>query len=240
MMIPTNPFEPELWAIEQPQRIRRMMPARIGDYCDSNTFGNVAYIEDGEQINILPQYDASRIILQRYSERLIDIPTKWDSDSKAWVLDVDNDDIGLTPPPTTVERYIFGLWATYWTDNNLTRYKAIYKLLHSDYDPILNYDKTSDISTNYGKVNTRTGSVKSDANIFGLNSGASGADSEDRTTTYNQLADSASGTDTVSERTYGNIGTMTTQDMMRQELEIRRYNLNQTMVDEWITMHTHY
>lgn len=239
MTLPTNPFTPELWDIEAPSRIRKMLPAKIGDYCDSATFGNVTYIdEDNTPVIILGQYDAWRMIQARFAERLIDIPVKWDVDSKSWVLDVT--DAGSTPPPTTVKGYISNLWTTYWINNNLKRYRSIYEVLNAEYKPLENYDKNSVITTDHGKVNTRTGSISSDGNIYGLNSPSGGADSEDRITTYNSLTDTNSGTDEVTEHISGNIGTVTAQDMMAQELDVRRFNLSQTMVEEWISLYTHY
>ena len=32
---------PELWELEAPAKKTKTMPAKIADYCDGNTFGNV-------------------------------------------------------------------------------------------------------------------------------------------------------------------------------------------------------
>ena len=231
---------PELWELEAPTKITKTMPAKIADYCDGNTFGNVAYInEDNQQVNILGQYDAGRMILSRFGERYIDIPVKLNDTTKAWELDVSAFP-GVTPPPTTVAGYISALWTTYWFNNNMERYKRIYEVLTMDYEPLVNYDKDSTITTTHGKVTTKSGSLTHDVNIFGVNSGAGGADSDTTTTTYNSLADTNSGIDTVHDVTTGNIGTVTAQYMALQELEVRKYNLTVTMVEEFINYYTHY
>lgn len=245
MMNPMNsPFKPELWEYEQPTRIQRYLPARLGDYLIDNGQAlnefTLSYTEDESTTVILSQQEAYNIMMDKYSERIFDVALEYDDDTAQWVIPNSSWTEGnLTTTWHGVIGQILRAWKTYWS-TALSNYIAKYKVLTTDADPLVNYDKTSTISTTHGKTITKSGSISSDANTYGLNSPSGGADSEDRTTTYNSLTDTNSGTDTVSEHTVGNIGTVSLQDLQLQEMEVRAYNLKLDLVRSFINHYTHY
>lgn len=245
MMNPRNSlFDPELWEYEQPTRIQRYLPARLGDYLiDNGQALNefiLSYTEDDTTVVLLSQQEAYNLMMDKYSDRIFDVALEYDDNTAQWFIpDTSWTEGNLTTTWHGVIGQILRAWKTYWS-TALSNYIAKYKVLTADVDPLMNYDKTSTITTSHGKTITKSGSISSDANIYGLNSPSGGADSEDRTTTYNSLTDTNSGTDTVSERTFGNIGTVTAQDMQMQELEVRAYNIKLDMVRSFINNYTHY
>jgi len=239
-----NPFRPELWEYEQPTRIQRQLPARLCDYLIDNGQAlnefTLSYTEDGTTTVLLSQQEAYNIMMDKYGERIFDVALEYDDVTAQWVIpDSSWTEGNLTTTWHGVIGQILRAWHTYWS-TALPNYIAKYKVLTTDADPLLNYDKTSTITTTHGKTITKTGSITSDANIYGLNSPAGGADSEDRSTTYNNLTDTNSGSDTVSEHTVGNIGTVSLQDLQLQELEVRAYNIKLDMVRSFIGHYTHY
>ena len=190
---------------------------------------------------------------------------------------------------------LHSLWCANRSDNYGRRMYA----LSLDYAPLQNYDSTEtregETNTEYGKrdttthgetvgttyghtdttvttdatATTRTGSVTSAHNIYGVNSTAAvGADTD--TDTYNNLADTHSGTltavrteggiDTVTHggtdviqlsgtdstedaytlRRYGNIGVTTSQQMLESDLDLLRRDIAAQAVAEFADRYTYY
>lgn len=246
-----NPYD-----FETPLRKRRNISAKIGDYLPTENisawdFGYYTSTNPPERIQILTPIQVVTTLLAKYSEREFLVPLKYDEDSAEWVLDCDS----ITSHLNTLWKSFESLRANY--------YARIYNALESDTDPLLNYDRTETTTTTYGHTiaadtthgkttTTETdGSHVDDLNVYGFNSGATGADSEtrsltidDTTTIKNGGKDESmtehGGTDTVSIRAYGNIGTTTLQDMQIQQIQAQKNFITEMIIRDFVNTYTFY
>lgn len=113
-----------------------------------------------------------------------------------------------------------------WLADNLDRFNRVWEALNLEYNPINNYDKNSTITeTNSG----------TDTTVIGLKSGSTvgklrGFNSTVDNITSTSDVTSQSATDTLThghvvvteDETHGNIGTVSTQDMLEQEILLRK------------------
>lgn len=106
------------------------------------------------------------------------------------------------------------------------------KALETEYSPLENYNRTeiwtdkTDSTTGTEASGTDTGKVSAyDSNTF-VNKDLSESSSEGTTT--------VDGTNTHEGHLYGNIGVTTSQEMLKQELDIARFNLFDQIADLFI------
>lgn len=135
--------------------------------------------------------------------------------------------------------YFRQMWDEFFALYKDNYFKMI-EVMSADYNPINNYDKNSTISysqiventqDNYGEVNSN-GTTTTKA--YGYNSNGYSNDGLVESTNHNG-SQSNNGSKTISEHsttevTSGNIGVMSTQDMMNQELEVRKKNVNDWLI----------
>ena len=114
------------------------------------------------------------------------------------------------------------------------------EVMSADYNPINNYDKTSTINysqiientqDNYGAVDSN-GTTTTKA--YGYNSNGYSNDGLVESNNHSG-SQTNNGSKTISEHsttetTTGNLGVMSTQNMMAQELEVRQKNVNNWLI----------
>lgn len=115
---------------------------------------------------------------------------------------------------------------TLWLADNLDRFNRVWDALELEYDPISNYDKNSIITETNSGVDTTVVGLKSGSTVGKLR----GFNSTDDNITSTSDVTSQSATDTLThghkivteDETHGNIGVTSTQDMLNQEIELRK------------------
>lgn len=135
--------------------------------------------------------------------------------------------------------YLNQLWNEFFTLYKDQYFKMI-DVMVSEYDPISNYDKNSKIT--YSQVNENlnetngatTTSGDTTTESFGFNSNGFSNNNKVLTNTsigqQNNTSNKTISEHTTTEITKGNIGVTSTQDMMKQELEIRQKNINEWLI----------
>lgn len=142
-------------------------------------------------------------------------------------------------------------------------FQRAYDTITSEYNPIENYNKVSEITesakrgdvvnstalnsmsttdntgltTNYAtsfesSAEKETGQTDGTSNSTTTTSGGDTATTSYSDTTYNGIT--ASEINKTTERTTGNIGVMSTQDMIKQELEIRLNNIKYDFIKRFV------
>ena len=138
-----------------------------------------------------------------------------------------------------IEEFIY-IWETYF-ESIKDNVKRIYVAMTTDYNPLENYDKQSNITTT--NVNT--------ANMSDIKTIDSVAYTENEKTTYNSdtlhlsekntakdsdttntINSSSNNNENMIERTHGNIGVVSSQSMLKSEYEVRRIGVYQ-LLTEW-------
>lgn len=124
---------------------------------------------------------------------------------------------------------------TFWSQSNLFEMEQVWKALRSDYNPIENYDRYTDSKrdiidngTYSTDVDSTTTSKISPFDTGGFqnsdqttsDSGTHGASGNDRDDIYN-------------EHTHGNIGVTTTQQMIQQEIKLRKKSFYDWVADKY-------
>lgn len=145
-------------------------------------------------------------------------------------LDIDVDDI---------EDFIY-IWVTYF-EGIKDNIKRLYTAMTTDYNPLENYDKKSNIITT--NVNTANMSdiktVDTDAvvtnekttynsDVLHLSEKNTAKDSG----TTNTVNSSSNNNENMTENTHGNIGVTTSQQMLKSEYEIRKIGIYELLA-EW-------
>ena len=100
----------------------------------------------------------------------------------------------------------------YWSNKNLDNWQHIYDVMVKEYDPLWNKDGT------YTETETR--------NLASSGTSTGSVSAFNTSTFQNQSRQDASGTDTGTitrtRRETGNIGVTTSQEMLKEEVELRR------------------
>lgn len=112
-----------------------------------------------------------------------------------------------------------------WLDGNLEKFNRMYSAINIEYNPLNNYDKTSDITHKHSGTDTTTIGVKEGTNTNKLR----GFNSTSDQNTSSQTAHSNASTDSlvhghveeIEESTSGNIGVTTSQQMLQSEIDLR-------------------
>lgn len=138
-----------------------------------------------------------------------------------------------------IEDFIY-IWVTYF-EGIKDNIKRLYTAMTTEYNPLENYDKKSNITTS--NVNT--------ANMSDIKTIDSVAYTENEKTTYNSdtlhlserntakdsdttntINSSSNNNENMTENTHGNIGVTTSQQMLKSEYEIRKIGMYELLV-EW-------
>lgn len=160
----------------------------------------------------------------------------------------DDDTLPYNPVEQAIIPMLWDIFGANWT--------ARWNVLAAEYEPLENYSmnevmENDDTTVTHGKTTTRTGSVEMtpeavmtvESSVYAYDSSSPSPDAKtvstpegSNTTEYNQLADAESGK-TETEHGYeltrtGNIGTVTAQDMLMQELEVRKYNFYTSIFED--------
>lgn len=120
------------------------------------------------------------------------------------------------------------------------QYLKMIDVMDSEYDPISNFDKNStitysQINENMNETNGATStSGDTTTETYGFNSNGFSNNNKVLTNTsigqQNNTSNKTISEHTTTEITKGNIGTTSTQDMMKQELEVRQKNINEWLI----------
>ena len=160
----------------------------------------------------------------------------------------DDDTLPYNPVEQAIIPMLWDIFGANWT--------ARWNVLSAEYEPLENYSmsevmENDDTTVTHGKTTTRTGSVEMtpeavmtvESSVYAYDSSSPSPDAKtvstpegSNTTEYNDLADAESGK-TETEHGYeltrtGNIGTVTAQDMLLQELEVRKYNFYTSVFED--------
>ena len=174
---------------------------------------------------------------------------KWCSPMLEDFMEVyDEDTLPYNPVIQAVIPMLWDIFGANWT--------ARWNVLAAEYEPLENYSMLEeltddDTTVTHGKTTTRTGSVEMtpeavmtvESSVAACDSSAYSPDAKtvstptgSNTTEYNDLTDTEGGT-TGTTHSYeltrsGNIGTVTAQDMLLQELEVRKYNFYTSIFED--------
>lgn len=118
-------------------------------------------------------------------------------------------------------------WVRIWFFKNLPVWKKLVKTTHYEYDPIANYDRketVTDTSTirSSGTNNSENNSIE---RVSAFNSDSM---TDKQSGTFNGTTSGNMDVEKTDSRTVeikGNIGVMTTQDMIKQEREISKFDV---------------
>ncbi len=106
-----------------------------------------------------------------------------------------------------------------WSSLKLHYWQKAYDALCAEYNPIHNYDRTEDLNENTNST------VDADNDVAGYDSGRL-VDADHQTT-------KGDSTHTANNHIYGNIGVTTTQEMIKQELDIAHITMYDIIVDDF-------
>lgn len=134
-----------------------------------------------------------------------------------------------------------------WFKSNYDNFERIITALNAEYNPIENYDRTSehtiDTTRDNKHISTDSGTDRSEASTENKqapfdSSSLKTTDSatSDGSTTYgkqNNLKIDDTEKETYNERTHGNIGITTSQQMVQSEIELRQYNIYQEIAQKY-------
>lgn len=121
----------------------------------------------------------------------------------------------LIPDPSIMKDAI-----NYWSTTRIEAWQAIYDALHLEYNPIWNKDGTITETTISEGSTSSTGSGSSLGKVAGMNEDT--LHDSQSTTTGSTASGETSGEVNFTRRETGNIGVTTTQQMLKEELEIRK------------------
>lgn len=149
------------------------------------------------------------------------------------------------------------VWLSFY-QNRYSNYQKIYTAILKNYDPLWNYDKNSEIITDVGAQTDKTvNATYTDKNInpqvtSEATDGVAPYDSatfsnktktESKVNAYTVQLEHGAHTDElqkgkrqdkVREHTFGNIGTISNMDLMRSELEGRRFNFLKDIIEDFV------
>lgn len=114
-----------------------------------------------------------------------------------------------------------------WFNINYINWGKMWDALMEEYNPIENYDRTED-STSDNTFTAGTQNV-TENEISAMNT--SGYSNDTKNTSVNSGTDESD--NVYHSRVHGNIGVTTTQQMIQQELELRKWNLFEYIADKF-------
>ena len=126
---------------------------------------------------------------------------------------------------------VFKLFSDAWFKRNADTIKRILDALELEYNPIENFDKHEKITRAQDTGGTVTGTGHATDDLSAFNSGAYVKNTQ--ADNKNETKSTGTENETVTNETHGNIGVTTTQQMLTSELELRRYNLLEWIVDKY-------
>ena len=126
---------------------------------------------------------------------------------------------------------VFKLFSDAWFKRNADTIKRILDALELEYNPIENYDRHESITRTQDTGGTVTGKGHATDDLSAFNSGAYVKNTQAENT--NETQSVGNERETVKNETHGNIGVTTSQQMLSSELELRRYNILEWIVDKY-------
>lgn len=140
---------------------------------------------------------------------------------------------------------IFKAILKFWSHARVNDWKRVELTLNADYNPIENYDRTETHSDVYTRELAENGNVVSEgttndrtkkaafnsADMVDTDSATGSSNNTDEHNTSYTGGDSRN----INIRAHGNIGVTTNQQMISAEIELRRKNLYDIIIDEFIT-----
>lgn len=123
----------------------------------------------------------------------------------------------MTPVFTDAEfmQQMIGAWSIKWKDT----FRRWFNALSITYDPLNNYDRTEEWTTDTTSGSSGSSSVETTKSAY----------DSDTYTPYDKVSgtnsDNASGNEVKRGHTYGNIGVTTSQQMLQAELDIAEWNI---------------
>ena len=116
---------------------------------------------------------------------------------------------------------MIGVWSQKW-EHTFERWVAA---LETEYEPLYNYDRHEDITDTHYNTITNTGDIQGQRSAFD----ASTFQPHDKT--INNLTNQDNGNVTREAHMYGNIGVMSSQALLREEMSIAEWNIYEHIKD---------
>ena len=123
------------------------------------------------------------------------------------------------------------LFSDAWFKRNADTIKRILDALDLEYNPIENYDRHEKITRAQDTGGTVTGTGHATDDLSAFNSGAYVKNTQ--ADNKNETKSTGTENETMTNETHGNIGVTTSQQMLTSEIELRRYNLLEWIVDKY-------
>ena len=176
----------------------------------------------------MARYKISLLGLYQYSDTLfayLDLPTfddmpNPDKDTLISLILEKASDFPCLYPDFDFMQYMCGVWSK----NCAFVMEKLWKTQYYEYNPIHNYDRTGTITrvaSSSGNGTVTAGSTAFNSDTF-------------KNTGRTQSNDASSGTETVTENVSGNIGVMSTQQMIEQERDVSMFKWYDIVSDDFI------
>ena len=115
-----------------------------------------------------------------------------------------------------------------WSATRLDAWTKVYNALSTDYNPIENYDRNEEWTDTANNTATSSGSVLNKVNGYNAPTLTDSGKAETSDTT------NGSGTNAHTGRVHGNVGVTTNQQMIREELNLRKTDIYEIITREFI------
>lgn len=108
-----------------------------------------------------------------------------------------------------------------WSERHLEQFTKIYNVLSAEYNPIHNYDRHEE----YVDKRTNSGTAKSDGNVENTISADNSTVYQPDNKSINNISSSTTGNENLTHdaHLYGNIGVVTSQEMLIAEVDLRKH-----------------
>lgn len=126
---------------------------------------------------------------------------------------------------------VFKLFSDAWFSRNNDTIKRMLDALAMEYNPIENYDRTETIERNRGNTGKVNGITNNTNSVAAFNVSDFSNNTQDRGT--NDMTSTGEEHEGITNRTHGNIGVTTTQQMLNAELELRQFQVIEWVVEKW-------
>ena len=126
---------------------------------------------------------------------------------------------------------VYKLFSDAWFSRNADTITRTLDALELEYNPIENYDRHETITREQDTGGTVTGKGHATDDLSAFNSGTYVKNTQADNT--NETQSVGNERETVKNETHGNIGVTTSQQMLESELQLRRYNVLEWVVDKY-------
>lgn len=176
------------------------------------------------KITLLGLYNWDNTIFDNMS-----FPTGIDADLAKNVILMDGAEFEVLYPDPDIMRSLI----SFWSAKNLRRFEKWQAVYTASYDPISNYDRHEewDESENIDEKTGTTASGSTEVKVSAYDSDVYRPKEKDESSSTADGTRDSDRTNKKTGRAWGNIGVTTTQEMMRQELDIADWVLYDHIAD---------